>query len=173
MEPNDRPEDGPGGKAEEGMAAANAIDPGGFERVAAAIAADPGEYNQRWEYVADGIEGCGSACCVMGHAALIAGKRERLAATRIEQLQNELACAELGLVPDSKEAWRLFGFTWPAWWFVRSGAATAKQLGAQARRGEQRGPDGTLERTIPNAREAVLVLRWIGKLGYMPATDDT
>ena len=147
---------------------ANGIDAEGFRRTAAAIAAEPEGFNQEFGYSAQAAaEKCGSACCVMGHAALILGAQLGFGGEQIEQRQRELACRLLGLpnrLPGAADT--LFGPAWPVSWFLGSGAATEKQLLSGRR--IKRDNDGSLQLAEPKAAEAVTVLEWIADLGSLP-----
>ena len=134
-----------------------------FRRIADIIEAEPGGYDQRWDLTGAGKEGCGSACCVAGHAARISNEVDGLDPGEIVLGQYQIARRVLGV----KNSGSLFYATWPIWWFTESGAAGIEDL-TGGTRGRTLRRDGTLRRAEPRAHEAVIVLRWIADLGRIP-----
>ena len=147
----------------------------GFRRVADEIEARPGGYDQTmsfWPVREDearkpGEEECGSACCVMGHAALLAGSAHGFTPEETAKDQLALACGELGLEAGGAEEKALFARAWPVAWFVRSGAASRKTL-LEGERARWRDHEGRMQHAEPRSGEAVVVLRWMAELGYVP-----
>ena len=138
-----------------------------FEKIAGIIAAEPEEYDQKYGFGLTADRECGTACCVMGHAARIAGGARGLTPTEIEDNQQTIAGEMLGL--GFAASVMLFAATWPVEWFFESGAAELDDLKFRGDRDRRWDRDGRLARAEPLAKEAVIVLRWIAKLGAMPA----
>ena len=138
-----------------------------FLKVAAVIAAEPEKYDQRLSFMPPEIKGCGSACCVMGHAAQIAGETNGLEPATIQHAQHAIACRMLGIGLSAGVT--LFAVAWPVNWFFESGAAELEDLKFHGNRERRWERNGRLAKAEPLAKEAVAILRWIAKLGSMPA----
>ena len=140
-----------------------------FRRLAARIAAEPQEYDQgRWYEDPTKRRGnCGSACCVMGHAAMMAGARMGLTTAIIAYRQRDLACGELGVESGEKKTERLFGWAWPVEWFTQTQAADRNDLVCLPRQ-RKWNAKGVLELAEPLSGEAVKVLLWIANNSRLP-----